>query len=551
MNKLQMINKLRSDYEFFDEFLEDKDSISNDDLIGAFFNEIKNFKGEHPIDFKLNSEFVNQDASDILFLIRNIINKPKQDKTKIFIGALIHIAGSLNWNDLNYSVFEELIGKMDPELFIENPYDTYLSTIRNFDGLLVEDSRKFIKYIIVKIIFILCQKRTSPLAYNILIQEGIFKKGIKIEIISKRVFLRYRKSIISDDKDLKLLIEIIEKYVENVDEFWKYVSIYKIDNYKSKYILKLKRDDDLAILIPKYEKIDYSLLNHKINQMLISKNYEKVTKIVSLEKVVLFFHLVIEFNKNSKDDHYYISSQKFSSFIGEPKIVNLICDVLEDEGIFIDKKSAIPEIRSKSYKLSFDVEIESKYALSDPLIISKLNSNIELKYGILSDKKLLFFEEIIKIIEFRSIDEKVNLTKIFLDSMSTFPLKILLIIIVSLKFRIKKKEWKGDYTNYINAFESIDEKSAKTLYYCFYKRFYLFLKNFDEANYYNFSIPSLPELVSKESALIAIENKFSLDYIKNNAEEIKHEIVKYVKNGNDKIYKMYIDELEEFCRFNN
>ncbi len=552
MKKRTRLNEIESvgkEYKYFGEFLENKDIVSNDDLIRAFFHEIKNFKEEMSIDFELNDRLVNQEASDILFLIKNIINKRKKDKTLLFVGALKYITGSSKWDDINYPVFNELIENIKPELFLESPLNALeeLETLPVFDKLGEDDIKKFLKYLILKIIYTLCQKSKSPLVLSNYIEEGMFKKGSKVEIISKRVFRKYIDLIDGEDEDLNLLVEIIEKYSLIPDKFLEYVSTHKIDDYKSTHILKLKKTDNLAILIPKYEQIDYESIEKKVNTELESKNYERVAKNVSLEKIILFYYLVIKLNEENKTKHFNISSQKFSSYIGEPKIVNIICDVLEEENIFKDKKEALAELRSKSYKLTFDVEEDGFHALSDPILIYKLNSERKLKSGLPSDNKLLFFEEIINIIEYRSKDEKINLTKIFLDSMLTTHLKNLLVIIVSLKYRIFDSNRVGKYADYVNAFNSIDKQSAITLYNCFFKRIYLFSRNFEEANFINSSIPSLPELISIESAEKVALKKYSSDYISKNPKNIKDKIEKYIEKDKRKKYKKYVSELNKFC----
>ncbi len=594
---LAKINRLRSNYKYFDEYLEGKDLSDYKVFISAFIHENQKYSDLKDIDSILDSDNINKDATGLLILIRDIINSKKGDITKIYIGALLNLTGASNWSELNtyYSNFSDYTNSLDLNAFIESPNQS-LEQITHDHKLDNTKKASFMKFILLRVIAYRCQKRESPLVIESYIQGGMFKNGTVI--VPERTFKRYYKSI-DESKVLNRLLVILENYKDNFDDFFKLISAYHIDNFKSEHIKSLGESDNLAIKIPKFKGVDYKAIKSKADKILDSKNSNKSTNSISSEKVILFLYLIHEFNYVSDfsfNGNVSISSNKFSKFLGDTKVVNAIRDAYEDAGILANKSYAIIEVQSTSYNLSIDLKVLDYIALSDPYLIKILNDHHSLEHNYFLEDRLSLLNKVIDIIEtkrpakmeylgyqtvnrikfrpnrkshkvkirkvtntkvrnksmYGTIENRVNLTMIFLKSSNTNPIRSLLNIVTALKSKISNYSGKNSIINkdLINAFESLDRYVAIKLFKSTRSRLLWFLNRFENNSYFNFPVPTL-ETITDEEAVIELKKKYTKEHIKDNPDKFESYIeehkIEMMKVNN----KIFIDKLEDYCKLKN
>ena len=93
------ITELRREYEHFNKYLIGK-QLSDDLILQAYKYEIKKFSREEEIKIDLEEEYLDNNASDVLFLVRDLINTKKSERTAIYIGALKDFTGASDWKEL-------------------------------------------------------------------------------------------------------------------------------------------------------------------------------------------------------------------------------------------------------------------------------------------------------------------------------------------------------------------------------------------------------------------------------------------------------------------
>lgn len=592
---LAKINRLRSNYKHFDEYLEGKDLSDYKVLIRAFIHENQKYSDLKDIDNILDSDNINKDATELLILIRDIVNSKKGDITKIYIGALLNLAGASKWSELNtyYNNFSDYSSSLDLDAFIGSP-DEVIEQITHDHKLDDIKRASLIKYILLRVIENKCQKTESPLIVESYIPGGMFKNGTVM--VPERTFKRYYKDIDDGDDVFKRLLVVLEKYKGNVDGFFKLISAYHIDNFKSEHIKLLGESDNLAIKIPKFKGVDYKAIKSRADKILNSKNSDKSTNSISLEKVILFLYLAKVFNSvhdDQPDISISISSNKFSKFLGDTKVVNAIRDSYEDAGILINKKHAIIEIQSTSYNLSIDLKVHGYIALSDPYLIKILNDQHSLEHNYFLEDRLSLLNKVIDIIETRkkvkvkrfiyklvnnrikywsnrksykvkirkegdnkvcktiiyeNVYGRVNLTMIFLKSSNTPPIRSLLNIVTALKSKISNYSGKNSIINkdLINAFESLDKYSAIKLFKSTRSWLLWFLNHFENESNFNFPVPTF-ETITDEEVVIELKKIYTMEFIKANPDKfesyIKGHKVEMMKVNN----KKFIKKLEDYC----
>ena len=420
----------------------------------------------------------------------------------------------------------------------------------------------------------------------------MFKNGTVM--VPERTFKRYYKSIDDNCKVLKKLLVILEKYKDNVDDFFKLISAYHIDNFKSEHIKNLDESHNLAIKIPKFKGVDYEAVKSKADKILASKNSKKSTNSISSEKVILFLYLMHEFNYISDFSFYgnvSISSNKFSKFLGDTKAVNAIRDAYEDAGILTNKSYAIIEVQSTSYNLSIDLDVQDYIALSDPYLIKILNDNHSLEHNYFLEDRLSLLNKVIDVIETRNkdvenpirnkivinrikyrpnresykvrfkkgvgvkvsksllhdtVDHNINLTNVFLKSGNFSSIRSLLNIVIALKSRISSNTNKNIDSDLALAFDSVDFSIVKKLYYCCHNKLSGILNHFANRSHFNFYVPAL-NLATKEDAMVDMKIKYKEEYIKAHLDTIAIDIMNYIENGRKLNNDDFINRLKDYC----
>ncbi len=538
--KSEKLEKLRKDYEHFNEYLIDK-PLSDDLILQAYQYDIKKFRHEEEIIFILDEEHLDKNASEVLFLIRDLVNSKKSDRTTIIIGALKKLTDSSNWKKLDsrLNTFNDYTNRIN-ELSLYNTVTEKVGILQRDLVLDCKERDAFSKFLLLKLIAYLTQNWESPLLYKQVIQGGMFDNESKI--VSKSTFNRSSDCNEHSSIVLQKLLKILDKYKDNTFGFIVILSSYK-PNYNSEYIKGLSCQSNFAIKLPLFKDVDYDSVLKRSNQILSDLNHAKTTNTIDLDKVVLFLVLVKHFNSDSTNNRYLVSSGKFSKYLGDSKVVSSIRDAFEEVGVFTYKQIAKAEIASNSYFVSISFDVINYKEINNAHLIHKLNQSQTLILGSNLDYKLELLYKVADVINSRDPAKTVNYTQVFLKSGMTSPLIYFLNLINALKFKLNGRSEIKYNENLVKSFSKLNNSVADMLYIKLYNMLLGVLSN--NTIILRFTVPSL-DIVSDNEIKKGLKKKFNKKFLINNPDKREHESEKLRKELQEIKNLEFIGKLKEF-----
>ena len=538
--KSEKLEKLRKDYEHFNEYLIDK-PLSDDLILQAYQYDIKKFRHEEEIIFILDEEHLDKNASEVLFLIRDLVNSKKSDRTTIIIGALKKLTDSSNWKKLDsrLNTFNDYTNRIN-ELSLYNTVTEKVGILQRDLVLDCKERDAFSKFLLLKLIAYLTQNWESPLLYKQVIQGGMFDNESKI--VSKSTFNRSSDCNEHSSIVLQKLLKILDKYKDNTFGFIVILSSYK-PNYNSEYIKGLSCQSNFAIKLPLFKDVDYDSVLKRSNQILSDLNHAKTTNTIDLDKVVLFLVLVKHFKSDSTNYRYLVSSGKFSKYLGDSKVVSSIRDAFEEVGVFTYKQIAKAEIASNSYFVSISFDVINYKEINNAHLIHKLNQSQTLILGSNLDYKLELLYKVADVINSRDPAKTVNYTQVFLKSGMTSPLIYFLNLINALKFKLNGRSEIKYNENLVKSFSKLNNSVADMLYIKLYNMLLGVLSN--NTIILRFTVPSL-DIVSDNEIKKGLKKKFNKKFLINNPDKREHESEKLRKELQEIKNLEFIGKLKEF-----